>query len=65
MAADFDEQALLYDARAGLPPAAGAAVARAVLAAADAGPADLVVEIGAGTGEIGADLARLAGRYVG
>jgi SAM-dependent methyltransferase len=64
-AADFDEQALLYDARTGLPSEVGAAVARAVLAATDAGEDAFVVEIGAGTGEIGADLARLAGRYLG
>jgi SAM-dependent methyltransferase len=63
--ADFDEQALFYDARTGLPPDVGAAVARAVLAAAEPGSDGLVVEIGAGTGEIGADLARLAGRYLG
>jgi len=61
----FDEQAPLYDARAGLPAAAGADVARAIVEGAGTRPGDLVVELGAGTGEIGAHFARLAVRYVG
>ena len=53
----FDEQPHLYDARAGLPAAAAAAAARAVVEVAGVGGDDLVVEVGAGTGEIGADAA--------
>ena len=64
-AGTFDEQALGYDARAGFPTTAGAAVAQAVLDRAGAGPGDLVVELGAGTGEIGVHLARLPVRYIG
>lgn len=64
-AAAFDQQASHYDARAGLPPTAGAAVAQAIVDLAGVGPGDLVVELGAGTGEIGVDLVRLPIRYVG
>jgi SAM-dependent methyltransferase len=61
----FDAQAARYDARAGLPPTAGAAVARAIVDRAGLGAGDLVVELGAGTGEIGVHLARLPVRYLG
>jgi ubiquinone/menaquinone biosynthesis C-methylase UbiE len=64
-AATFDRQASHYDARAGLPAAVGAAVAQAIVDLAGVGPGDLVVELGAGTGEIGVDLVRLPIRYVG
>jgi ubiquinone/menaquinone biosynthesis C-methylase UbiE len=61
----FDEQALRYDARAGLPTTVSAAVAQAIRDRADAGADDLVLEVGAGTGEIGVHLARLPVQYVG
>jgi ubiquinone/menaquinone biosynthesis C-methylase UbiE len=64
-ASTFDEQALRYDARAGLPSEAAALVARAIMEQAAAHAGDLVVELGAGTGEIGAHLARLPVRYAG
>lgn len=64
-ASTFDRQAPHYDARAGLPAAVGAAVARAIVDPVGARAGDLVVELGAGTGEIGAHLARLPVRYVG
>lgn len=64
-AGTFDPQALQYDARAGLPAAVGVAVARAIVDRAGAGADDLVAELGAGTGEIGAHLARLPIRYLG
>jgi SAM-dependent methyltransferase len=54
----FDAQAPRYDARVGLPESVGAAVA-------NAGEDDLVLELGAGTGEIGVHLARLPIRYLG
>ena len=62
----FDHQARFFDQRAGLPPAASAEVAAALasrlaaaFAAQPAGPSgELVLEIGAGTGEIGAELWR-------
>lgn len=63
--ASFDRQAARYDARAGFPAAVGAAVARAIVAAAGAGAGESVVELGAGTGEIGAHLACLPVRYLG
>jgi SAM-dependent methyltransferase len=61
----FDEQAERFDGRAGIPACAGAAVARAILSCADVQANDLVVELGAGTGEIGLPLSRLPIRYVG
>ena len=48
-----------YDVRVGLPKSVGAAVARAIVERANAVADDLVVELGSGTGEIGAHLARL------
>jgi ubiquinone/menaquinone biosynthesis C-methylase UbiE len=61
----FDSQAATYDQRAGLPGQAGREVARAVLELAKVQPGDVVVEVGAGTGQIGQWLAREAVRYVG
>ena len=40
-------------------------MARAIVEQANAGADDLVLELGAGTGEIGVHLARLPVRYVG
>ena len=60
----FDAQARGFDLRAGLPASAASAVARAVLEIAAAGPDDLLVELGAGTGEIGQHLIESI-RYVG
>ena len=64
-ASTFDEQASCYDARVGLPETVAAAVASEVVTRAGLQPDDLVVELGAGTGEIGAHLARHTVRYVG
>lgn len=61
----FEAQAPLFEARAGLDDAVERAVADAVLAAAALDADDLVLEIGAGTGEIGRYLAAGAPRYVG
>src|SRR5687767_8563480 len=61
----FAEQGLLFDARAGLDPAVGDRVARSVAAHTAGSPEDLIVEIGAGTGEIGRDFAALPLTYVG
>ena len=61
----FDEQATRYDARVGLPESVGTAVAMEVMAWAGLQTEDLVLELGVGTGEIGAHLARLPVRYLG
>jgi ubiquinone/menaquinone biosynthesis C-methylase UbiE len=61
----FDEQAHLYDARVGLPANVGLAVAQAIVTQAGERADDLVLELGAGTGEIGVHLARLPVRYIG
>ena len=61
---EFDAQAPAFDRRAGLPTAAARSVATAVLSL--VGHRGVVVDVGAGTGEIGVDLARsLPGRYLG
>ena len=60
----FEAQAPGFDGRAGLPADAARAVARAVLEIAAPGPDDLLVELGAGTGEIGQHLIESV-RYLG
>lgn len=62
---DFDHQATSFDRRAGLPPAACNAVALELLRIASLSPTDLLLEIGAGTGQIGGVLCATAVRYVG
>jgi ubiquinone/menaquinone biosynthesis C-methylase UbiE len=64
-ASTFDEQATRYDARVGLPESAAAAVAAEIMAWAGLQAEDLVLELGAGTGEIGMHLVQLPVRYLG
>ncbi len=64
-ASTFDQQASGYDARVGLPVSVGSAVATQIMACAGLQTEDLVLELGAGTGEIGMHLARLPVRYLG
>lgn len=54
----FDAQAPRFDDRAGIPEDAARAVAQAVLDLIAPGRDDLLVELGAGTGQIGRHLAR-------
>lgn len=61
----FDEQAARYDARVGLPDDARATIAQAIVTQSGVHSSDLVVELGAGTGEIGSSLTELPIRYVG
>lgn len=61
----FESQATGFDRRAGLHAEASRAVAVAVAELLRPPPADVVVEVGAGTGAIGSDLAALPVRYVG
>jgi ubiquinone/menaquinone biosynthesis C-methylase UbiE len=61
----FDAQAAGYDARTGFPPGVGEAVADAIVRMAGVGAQDLVLELGAGTGEIGVYLAAQVPRYLG
>jgi len=61
----FDDQAGGFDARAGLSPQISAQIAEAVLQYGDCREQDQVVEIGAGTGEIGQYLCRPGLRYIG
>lgn len=62
---DFDGQAADFDRRAGLPSGAVERIAGAVVLLAELGPRDLLLELGAGTGEIGVRLAAQVPRYVG
>ena len=62
---NFDRQAERYDQRVGLSDAISVAIAEAVLELAEAEPGDLVMEMGAGTGQIGRLLAQSVGCYVG
>jgi ubiquinone/menaquinone biosynthesis C-methylase UbiE len=64
-ASTFNEQATRYDARVGLPESAAAAVAAEIMAWAGLQAEDLVLELGAGTGEIGMHLVQLPVRYLG
>lgn len=61
----FDEQAESFDRRAGLPSSVADLIAREFLLLAPAGPGDVVLEVGAGTGQIGAALCQHPLRYVG
>jgi hypothetical protein len=61
----YDDQAGVFEARAGLPDEVAARVATAVRRRGELGIGDLVVEVGAGTGVIGQWLARPPGRYLG
>ena len=61
----FDEQAESFDRRAGLPSGVSDLIAREFLLLARAGPGDVVLEVGAGTGQIGAALCEHPLRYVG
>lgn len=61
----FEKQAPLFEARAGLDDAVERAVADAVLRLGRLAADDSLLEIGAGTGEIGRFLAAAAPRYIG
>ncbi|MFO0984135.1 MAG: class I SAM-dependent methyltransferase [Planctomycetota bacterium] len=61
----FDQQAQDYPERAGLPHAAAAAVARALLEQVAALAGDTLLDVGAGTGEIGHALIARRVRYIG
>ena len=61
----FDEQASVFDRRAGLPGEVPAAIAEAVVELANLKVGSRTVDIGAGTGEIGYWLARGERDYVG
>jgi ubiquinone/menaquinone biosynthesis C-methylase UbiE len=61
----FDEQAASFDQRAGLPLEVCDSVARELVRFARLAPTDLVLEVGVGTGQIGAALSCFPLRYVG
>lgn len=61
----FDALAAGYDARVGFPPGVGEAIAAAIVHLGQVDADDLVLELGAGTGDIGVHLSALAPSYVG
>jgi ubiquinone/menaquinone biosynthesis C-methylase UbiE len=61
----FDSQAATFDARAGLPADAIAAVAAAVARFLTKGRDGALLDVGAGTGELGERLSERCARYVG
>jgi ubiquinone/menaquinone biosynthesis C-methylase UbiE len=61
----FDGQAKQFDEWAGLDPAMGRAVVRAVLEQTGASADDLILDVGPGTGAIGLYFAAAACRYLG
>jgi SAM-dependent methyltransferase len=61
----FDDQADAFDKRVGLPPRIPEKVAAALVEFTGFGNRTAWVEIGAGTGEIGAEVSGLVGRYAG
>jgi len=64
MSFQFDSQARIFDERAGLAPEHCRQIAAAVVELGEVGPSELIVEVGAGTGQIGTWLAR-SRRYFG
>lgn len=61
----YDDQAARFDARAGVPPQAAQAVARALAELAGLRPGDVLLEVGAGTGGLSLAFLALPVRYVG
>jgi ubiquinone/menaquinone biosynthesis C-methylase UbiE len=61
----FDEQAESFDQRAGLPAGVSDAIATALAQLAQLGPGDVVLEVGAGTGQVGLALCQHPLCYLG
>ncbi len=64
-ARNFDEQAASFDRRAGLPAEVCADIARAIVDITSLAERDVLLEVGAGTGQIGCALSALPLRYLG
>lgn len=61
----FNQQAATYDARSGIPVERRSEIVRAFAALSGVVPGDLVLELGAGTGQLGAAFPALGIAYVG
>jgi ubiquinone/menaquinone biosynthesis C-methylase UbiE len=61
----FDEQAGSFDQRAGMPASASHEIATELVHLAQLGPGDVVLEVGAGTGQIGLALSQRSVSYLG
>src|SRR5262245_51035838 len=61
----FDGQAEQFDDSAGLDPAVGRSIARAILQRSGATGDDVILDIGTGTGAVGLHFAALPNRYFG
>jgi ubiquinone/menaquinone biosynthesis C-methylase UbiE len=65
MTRSFDKQARSFDQRAGLPASISDSIANELVRLAEVGPGDVVLEVGAGTGQIGLALSKRPLCYVG
>lgn len=65
LARDFDDQGRSFDDRVGLPEFVASAIAHEIARIASLKSTDLLLEIGAGTGQIGQHLGALPGTYLG
>jgi ubiquinone/menaquinone biosynthesis C-methylase UbiE len=61
----FDEQARSFDQRTGLPASVCDSIAREIVLLAQLGPGDALLEVGAGTGQIGLALCQFPLCYLG
>ena len=61
----FDRGAATYDARSGIPVEQRSAIVRAVAQLSGIVAGDVLLELGAGTGQLGAEFPALGVRYVG
>ena len=61
----FDAQAAQFEDAAGLEPAAGRSIAQAIVNLGGCTGNDIILDVGAGTGTIGAHFADLGSRYIG
>ena len=61
----FDHEAAAYDARSGIPPEQRSEIVRSLAALSGIAAGDVVLELGAGTGQLGACFPALGVHYVG
>jgi ubiquinone/menaquinone biosynthesis C-methylase UbiE len=61
----FDHEAASYDTRSGIPLEKRSEIVRALAALAEIAPGDVLLELGAGTGQLGACFPALGVQYVG
>ena len=65
MSSRFDHAAASYDARSGIPVERRSEIVRVLVTLAELSPGDVVLELGAGTGQLGARFPALGVEYIG